>query len=271
MSMIFAFRKYDIVIDTEEYFRISSLVALWVWKNSAGYSNIWYRKIAYTQPMYYVPDEHNLINCLSLLKWFWVSITRPQNMESLRYSDANRKKAEDFLSQYTGRTKICMHTGWAETSPERFWSQSNWIELIKKIIDTQWEKVVIFLSGTKFEENNVREIIRALWDKYWHLVINLCWMFGLFDFAAVLERIDLMISNDTGPMHLAAAMWTKTIWLFGPNLPNRFGPYPLDKNVALYKGDGKCVILPEEWVFGEDDSNSIDKISVDDVYISLSI
>ncbi len=44
----------------------------------------------------------------------------------------------------------------------------------------------------------------------------------LFELA---RRSVIFISNDTGPMHIAAAQGTHTIGLFGPNLPVRFGPY----------------------------------------------
>ncbi|MBI2653126.1 glycosyltransferase family 9 protein, partial [Candidatus Woesearchaeota archaeon] len=43
------------------------------------------------------------------------------------------------------------------------------------------------------------------------------------------------IGNDAGPMHIAAAQGVKTIGLFGPNLPIRFGPYGKG-NTSLYKG-----------------------------------
>ena len=68
----------------------------------------------------------------------------------------------------------------------------------------------------------MEKIIDSLSDDEKVGVTNLCGKFGLYDFAALLQRMDVMISNDTGPMHLAAAMGTKTIGLFGPNLPSRF-------------------------------------------------
>jgi len=43
--------------------------------------------------------------------------------------------------------------------------------------------------------------------------------------AALLKRMDVLISNDTGPMHLAAAVGTMVIGLFGPTNPARTGPY----------------------------------------------
>ena len=49
-----------------------------------------------------------------------------------------------------------------------------------------------------------------------------------------MKELTLFISNDTGPMHIAAAQGTPTIGLFGPNLPTRFAPFGPD-NIALYE------------------------------------
>ena len=48
---------------------------------------------------------------------------------------------------------------------------------------------------------------------------------------ALFTRSDLVIANDTGPMHLAVAMKTGTIALFGPTSPALTGPY----GEGLYK------------------------------------
>jgi ADP-heptose:LPS heptosyltransferase len=42
--------------------------------------------------------------------------------------------------------------------------------------------------------------------------------------AAVLEQLSLFITGDTGPMHLAAAVGTPVLAIFGPSLPTRFAP-----------------------------------------------
>jgi heptosyltransferase-2 len=42
--------------------------------------------------------------------------------------------------------------------------------------------------------------------------------------AALLGRLDVLVTGDTGPMHLAAAMATPVVALFGPSNPGRYGP-----------------------------------------------
>lgn len=52
------------------------------------------------------------------------------------------------------------------------------------------------------------------------------------ELAAVLRRASLYISSDTGPMHLAAAVGTPCVGLFGPTRPENVGPYGAD-NIAV--------------------------------------
>lgn len=53
--------------------------------------------------------------------------------------------------------------------------------------------------------------------------------------AAVLERLSLFITNDTGPLHLALAMKTKVLSLFTPTDPAICGPYPIATEVLQAK------------------------------------
>jgi ADP-heptose:LPS heptosyltransferase len=48
---------------------------------------------------------------------------------------------------------------------------------------------------------------------------------SLKELCAILKRVDLMVTCDSGPMHIAAAMGTPTVALFGPTDPERTGPY----------------------------------------------
>jgi ADP-heptose:LPS heptosyltransferase len=47
----------------------------------------------------------------------------------------------------------------------------------------------------------------------------------LHELAALLRRSALMVANDTGPLHLAAALGTPSLGLFGPTRAERNGPY----------------------------------------------
>jgi ADP-heptose:LPS heptosyltransferase len=55
-----------------------------------------------------------------------------------------------------------------------------------------------------------------------------------------LRKCDVLVTNDTGPMHIAAAIGTPAVSLFGPTDPHRTGPYHARKNV-LQRTDLDCV------------------------------
>lgn len=57
---------------------------------------------------------------------------------------------------------------------------------------------------------------------------NLTGNTSLVSLPALIKRASWVISNDSGPMHLAAALGIKTLGIFGPTDPRQFGPYPLN-------------------------------------------
>ena len=59
---------------------------------------------------------------------------------------------------------------------------------------------------------------------------------NLRELAAVLRDAELVIGGDTGPLHLAAALGTKVIGLYGPTNPRRNGPYgQLERCVSTFE------------------------------------
>jgi ADP-heptose:LPS heptosyltransferase len=57
---------------------------------------------------------------------------------------------------------------------------------------------------------------------------NLTGNTSLVSLPALIKRADWVISNDSGPMHLAAALGVRVLGIFGPTDPQLFGPYPLN-------------------------------------------
>lgn len=265
LKLICSIKKYDIVIDTEDYFMISGFMSMRLWKINVWYKNIKIRWLTYNNWIMYNDQQHAVLTFIDLAKKIWVKWETPESLEKLKYTEKDKIKVDEFLKWLNYNKLICMHTWWAETAKERAWPQHKRVELIQKVVDKD-NKVKMVLSWTKWESNYVQELISKLPQKYYDNVINICGMFNIFEFGYLLERCNLMVSNDTGPMHLAAAMWTKTIWLFGPEIPKKFGPYPLTKNIWLYKGRWEAYIKVHLWKWEKDNEYSINKIEVENVF-----
>ena len=61
--------------------------------------------------------------------------------------------------------------------------------------------------------------------------LNLCGRTSLVEMVEWLRRCELLVTNDTGPMHVAAALGKPVVALFGPTEPRRTGPYGQLENV----------------------------------------
>ena len=81
---------------------------------------------------------------------------------------------------------------------------------------------VIVLTGSPADRAAAEDLRRALPDDA--TVVDTTGSADLLQLAAVLSRLSLFITPDTGPMHLAAAVGTPLVALFGPSSPERWGP-----------------------------------------------
>lgn len=68
LKLISSYKKYNIIIDTEEYFQISALIALWCGKKSIGFDTKFPRKYAYTDSIKYDDKKHVVQVFLDLLR-----------------------------------------------------------------------------------------------------------------------------------------------------------------------------------------------------------
>jgi len=78
------------------------------------------------------------------------------------------------------------------------------------------------LTGTLHERAYVQEVIdgTTIHERCW----NAAGLLTIPELGALLQRCTLVISNDSGPLHLAACFGTPTIGLFGPESPDFYGP-----------------------------------------------
>jgi ADP-heptose:LPS heptosyltransferase len=81
--------------------------------------------------------------------------------------------------------------------------------------------------------------------------VNLTGNTSLTSLSALIAKADWVVSNDSGPMHLAAALGVKTVGLFGPTDPRVCGPYPMNSptNYAMQAPVGDLKLLPARDAF----------------------
>jgi heptosyltransferase-2 len=150
----------------------------------------------------------------------------PSPRISLREED--RRSAEEMLKNrglFDGRLLIAMNPG-ATYGLAKCWYPERFGELGKRIFK-KW-KATVLLFGREEERPMANQILEHLKEGG----IDLTGKTHLLQLAALLERCQLLVTNDTGTMHVATAVGTPVVALFGSTDPSTTGPW----------GDGHVVI-----------------------------
>jgi ADP-heptose:LPS heptosyltransferase len=113
------------------------------------------------------------------------------------------------------------------------WPASHFIELGNLLIRNLGCRLIV--TGTPSEKTLVDSIVSQIEGA--SAVTDL----PLLATAALIKQMDLMISNDTGPMHLSLAVKTPTIGLFTPTNPSLCGPYLVENAIPIAK---KATCMP---------------------------
>jgi ADP-heptose:LPS heptosyltransferase len=86
--------------------------------------------------------------------------------------------------------------------------------------------LTILLFGGRDDEARSSAIARSIPG-----AVSVAGRTGLGETAALLRRCRLLISGDTGPLHMAVAVGVPSVGLFGPTDPGRYGPWSTDGDV----------------------------------------
>ena len=138
----------------------------------------------------------------------------------------------------------------SENNPEKRWPADHWQALIRQLAAAR-PAAHFRLFGTASDRSITAGIARGQGPA----VEDLAGQTGLAAFAAGLAECALLITNDTGGMHLANALGVPVLALFGPTNPRRTGPvFPtpvrlLQPPGCAPTGGGDLAALPPDSVF----------------------
>ena len=217
-------RRYDVGLNFEPDVRSNALLALAGAGWTAGYRSAGGGALL-DQALDYRPGEHTSDNARRLVRAV-LSEPRVPARPGLTIPPERHGEADALLA---GRTRpiVAMHVAGGREVKQ--WDPLRFAAVAGRLISDRGATIV--LTGGPGDGPLVARVRGALPAPH---VIDVSNFSSLLAVAAVLERCDLMITGDTGPMHLAAATGTPIVAVFGPSDPRRYAPRgPLDRIVRI--------------------------------------
>jgi heptosyltransferase-1 len=229
-------KKYDIVVDLQGLLR-SGLIALSTpstlkvgFADAREGSSLLYDKKVSVNGIAHAVDK-----CLEVAKAIGARTDNPRF--PVYISDKAKTKVSELLGDIKEYIVIFPSSRWIT----KRWPAENFADLISKT------PLPCVISGSRDDRQIARTIKDALDSKYAGLsqsskTLDLCGKTDLSELVSLIAAAKTIVTNDSGPMHIAAALNKHTVALFGPTDPAKTGPYgwQKNKNLKVIRADVPC-------------------------------
>lgn len=221
--------EFDAAIDFQGLYKSALIAWLSRARERLGFAEYWLREPAagllYTERVSPHGCEHVIQMNLALVERLVGRARAPTRWQfPLPRTEADERYVEQQLAALGSREFIVINPGGGWTS--KCWAPENYAELIRRL-ENEFSGDIL-LTGSPEEETLIRDIIqnsRSRRAKRFAATI--------VQFIALVRRAKLFLSGDTGPLHVAAAVATPVVAIYGPTDPVRNGPFsPAD--IALW-------------------------------------
>ncbi len=122
---------------------------------------------------------------------------------------------------------VALHPGAGAFSRARIWPIERFVEVARRLATDHNAHIVVMGGPDEIEAGNTL-VEQATGDGNLYLethIRNLAGRTSIKETAALIERCDLFVGGDSGPMHIAAAVGTPVVAVFGPSNRRAWGPY----------------------------------------------
>ncbi len=218
--------RYDLVVDLQGILKSGMLVGLARGERKIGMrgsregSSLFLREAGV--PVNY--NAHAIDRTLTVAKYLGCETGEWDGR--IPIFDRNRRVVERlFKENGLGRKSLVAVNPMAKWDT-KLWEASRFGDLADQLQQTL-DCDMVFTGGA--EDRPVIEEVAASMKRR---PVNLAGVTGLKDLACLYTRCSLLVTTDTGPMHIAAAMGCPTVALFGPTAPWRTGPYGREHEVV---------------------------------------
>jgi lipopolysaccharide heptosyltransferase II len=142
--------------------------------------------------------------------------------------------------------------------PTKLWVQNKMAKL-SDLLQKNFGCQIVYIGSA--EDN---EYLNKICSSANERIINLAGKTTLRELACLISKSALLVSTDSGPMHMACAVKTPVVALFGPTAPWRTGPF--GENNTVIRKDISCSPCYSRKNCPEGNHLCMAKIEVEDVY-----
>jgi len=205
--------KYDIIIDTEQWHKLSAIICYLI-KSSIkiGYATNNRKKI-FTHKIKYSHEKYEIYSFFDLLSPILdKKIIFDNNTPFIKINHTLSKNLDSIIQ---GNENKIISIAPGATIKEKLWDTNNFIKIIKELTKKNY---LIILLGSK------NDIIYTNKIKQKCSVINLVNKTSLKESSKIIQISKILITSDSGLMHIAKALATPTISLFGASIEKKWAP-----------------------------------------------
>ncbi len=171
---------------------------------------------------HYAPldNKHEVDYCLELAHVAGATLTPADRIPRLYVDEQTRLSVEHLLAEegvQSDKPLIVCHIN-SNNGQSKRWPIPYWAFLIDRLI-SQADAAVV-LTGAPSDLPQIEAVTSRMHER----ALNLAGKTSLTQLAALLQRADLLISGDSGPLHMGVACGTPIIGIYGPTNPSLGGP-----------------------------------------------
>ncbi|GAC1393954.1 MAG: lipopolysaccharide heptosyltransferase II [Ktedonobacteraceae bacterium] len=178
--------------------------------------------------------KHEVDYCLELAHAAGATVTLADRVPHLTVDPQARQQVEQLLQQegiQADSTLIACHVS-SNNGQAKRWPVPYWATLIDRLL--REDGVHVVLTGAPDDIPLITEVIRRTHEH----PINLAGKTSLTQLAVLYQRVNLLVTGDSGPMHIAAAVGTPLIAIHGPTDPALSGP--VSPSATILRSDIWC-------------------------------
>lgn len=178
------------------------------------------RPAALTFAVAYDERLHEIERNLSLLAPLAITAADPHLEFPLMGKD--HTEANNILSRLPTNAgpRVIVHPG--SRWPARRWPAAYFAQVADTLVERYGAQIII--TGTTAEQEMTHDVLAQMRVP----ALDLSGQTSLGTLAALLSKVELFVSNDTGPAHIAQAVNCPSITIFGPVAPRRWAPLDQD-------------------------------------------